>query len=64
MFYERVFQLLSMEEVELSADADFVQSQVLARLRRYTEVVRGMVKNGTKGVKVRRTALLTAVLLS
>ncbi len=53
MFYERVFQLLSMEEVELSADADFVQSQVLARLRRYTEVVRGMVKNGTKGVKVR-----------
>ena len=53
VFYERMFQLLNMEEVEMAADFEFVKNQVLARLKRYTDVVKGMMKDGTKGVKVR-----------
>ena len=64
VFYERMFQLLNMEEVELAADFEFVKSQVLARLKRYTDVVRGMMKNGTKGVKVRMSKSIVVVYCS
>ena len=45
VYYERLYALLKLDEVDLSTDSDHVKGQVLARFKRIGDIYKKLKKN-------------------